>query len=127
MCKRKLQMVGTGTSTSNGLKISSFGQPNEVQELGRLQIGKLYLKKRRLKWEEDQEEKWATGKSKLSPGQVINLSTAGRDELMRLPGIGETLANRIIENRPFKTIDSLLEVNGIGPKTLETIRSYLKL
>jgi Holliday junction resolvasome RuvABC DNA-binding subunit len=46
---------------------------------------------------------------------------------MKLPGIGEKMANRIIENRPYKTPKDLLKVPGIGPKTLEKIEGYLRM
>ena len=46
---------------------------------------------------------------------------------MRLPGIGEELANRIIEGRPYKSIDSVIEVDGIGAGKLAKITPFLKL
>jgi competence protein ComEA len=49
---------------------------------------------------------------------------------MQLPGIGETLAHRIVETRetggPFPSPDDLRRVRGIGPKKLEEIRPYLR-
>jgi competence ComEA-like helix-hairpin-helix protein len=57
----------------------------------------------------------------------INPNTAARDELMRLPGIGEKTANAIIEHRPFSTLEELDRVPGIGPKTLERITPYTTL
>ena len=57
----------------------------------------------------------------------INPNTAARDELMRLPGIGEKTANAIIESRPFTSIDELDRVPGIGPVILGKIRPYLVL
>ena len=55
----------------------------------------------------------------------ININAAPRDELKRLPGIGEVIANRIIENRPYRRVDALLDVPGVGKKTLSEIRQYL--
>ena len=49
---------------------------------------------------------------------------------MQLPGIGPTLAKRIVESRqaagPFADQDDLRRVRGIGPKTMEQIRPYLR-
>jgi competence protein ComEA len=53
----------------------------------------------------------------------ININSADRDQLMLLEGIGESYAQRIIEHRekngPFQQPEDLLNVKGIGPKTLE--------
>ncbi|ODN31104.1 ComEA family DNA-binding protein [Fervidobacterium thailandense] len=58
--------------------------------------------------------------------QLLNINTATVSELEKLPGIGPTKAAEIIryrtENGPFKSVDELLNVKGIGPKTLEKIR-----
>jgi competence ComEA-like helix-hairpin-helix protein len=56
----------------------------------------------------------------------LNINTASAAELELLPGIGPALAARIIEDRlaagPFKSVDDLDRVKGIGPKTLERVR-----
>ncbi len=64
-----------------------------------------------------------------APAEKININTADKDELAGLPGIGETLAQEIINYRqthgPFTSVDQLKEVNGIGEKRLEDIRSLV--
>ena len=77
--------------------------------------------------EEEAELSLSTSSSPLKAKEKININTAARDELMRLPGIGEVLANRIIERRPFEKIDAIGEVEGIGRKKLEDIRPNLKV
>jgi competence protein ComEA len=59
----------------------------------------------------------------------VDLNAAGWPELAQLPGIGETLAQRIVESRlrngPFATHDDLRRVSGIGPKKLAKMKPYL--
>lgn len=66
-----------------------------------------------------------------SDAGVVYVNTASREELVTLPRIGEAMAQRIIDyreaNGAFETVEDLLEVNGIGPATLETIRPYISL
>jgi competence protein ComEA len=63
------------------------------------------------------------------PAFHVDVNTADWPELAQLPGIGKTLAQRIVEVRhadgPFLDHDDLRRVRGIGPKTLEAIRPYL--
>ena len=44
---------------------------------------------------------------------------------MRLPGIGELSAKRIIEARPFKAVKELQLIEGIGAKTFARITPFL--
>jgi len=57
----------------------------------------------------------------------LHLNEADADALARLPGIGPALAERIVAARPFATVDDLLRVRGIGPKTLAALRSKVRL
>ncbi|MDF1812181.1 MAG: helix-hairpin-helix domain-containing protein [Verrucomicrobiales bacterium] len=56
---------------------------------------------------------------------IVDPNTAPRDELMTLHGIGETLAVRIIEARPYKNSDDLLKVKGFGEGTLIRLQDRL--
>lgn len=62
---------------------------------------------------------------------LININTATRDELTTLPGIGETLANRIVAYRnihgPFVSEDQLLNVEGIGSGKLRSILNLITI
>lgn len=59
----------------------------------------------------------------------ININVASVEDLMLLPGIGETYAKRIVEYRskfgPFISINDLTKVKGIGEAKLDTIRDYI--
>ncbi|MBY6276067.1 helix-hairpin-helix domain-containing protein [Symbiobacterium thermophilum] len=60
---------------------------------------------------------------------LVNINTAGQAELETVPGIGPALARAIItyrtEHGPFQSVDDLINVSGIGSKTLEKIRPYV--
>lgn len=80
---------------------------------------------RRAQRADDQQLAVILGKAPVADGELIDLNHASRDELMRLPGIGEEYANRIIENRPYEKIDQILDIPRIGKGTLEKLRPYL--
>ena len=59
----------------------------------------------------------------------LNINTATVEELTTLPGIGEKLAERIIDyrekNGSFSAVEELCNVSGIGEKRLDAIREYI--
>lgn len=58
----------------------------------------------------------------------VNINTCTKDELLSLPGIGEVLADRIIDYReqtPFKNIEDIMNVSGIGEKKFESIKEMI--
>ena len=60
---------------------------------------------------------------------AVNLNTATAEELQTLSGIGEKKAADIISYReahgPFKQVDDLLQISGIGEKTLDKFREQV--
>lgn len=59
----------------------------------------------------------------------VNINTAGREELTRLPGIGNIYAERIIKFRKrehlFKRKEEIMEIKGIGRKTFENLKDKI--
>lgn len=70
----------------------------------------------------------STGSSQEYQGKV-NLNTADETQLQTISGIGPSKAKKIIAyreaNGPFKSVDDLKNVSGIGEKTLESIRDQI--
>ncbi|MDP9233045.1 MAG: ComEA family DNA-binding protein [Actinomycetota bacterium] len=62
---------------------------------------------------------------------IVNINTADEPTLELIPGVGPVTANAILDYRNrigrFATIDQLLDVNGIGPATIENIRPYITI
>jgi comEA protein len=62
---------------------------------------------------------------------MVNINTAQAEELVRIPGIGPKTARKVILYRQkrgiFMTPEDLLLIKGIGEKTLDKMRPYLKL
>jgi competence protein ComEA len=101
---------GAGTAPDTPDQITS-GSRVEIAEDGHHQLSRMH------------------GAELLTLGLAIDLNRATATDLDALPGLGPALAQRIMDYRqqhgPFKTIDDLIQVSGIGPKLLEKIKPHL--
>lgn len=63
--------------------------------------------------------------------ELVAINRATAEELEELPGVGPVLAERIIahreENGPFKVVEDLLEVTGIGERMLASLRDLVRV
>jgi DNA uptake protein ComE-like DNA-binding protein len=71
----------------------------------------------------------AASRSSPAPAStgMIDINTATKEELKKIPGIGDALAERIIEARPFASADDVKKVKGVGSgKKYEQIRPHFR-
>jgi len=65
----------------------------------------------------------------LLPNQTVNINAASQEELMLLPGIGEKLAESIVEyrteNGKFRYIEDIMDVDGIGKGKFNAIKDII--
>ena len=71
----------------------------------------------------------ATPPAPVADPRPLDLNHASEDEISRLPGVGPSLARRIVEERDrrgrFESSDSLRDILGLGPKKLAALRDYV--
>ncbi len=63
-------------------------------------------------------------------GELININTANIDDLIRLPGVGEKTAEKIIKYRKVNTFESIydiMNIKGIGQKKFDNMKKYLAI
>lgn len=71
------------------------------------------------------------GTTSSSSGEVININTANKEQLMKISGVGKTKAEAIIEHREkngdFKKKEDITKVKGIGKATFEKIKDKIEV
>ncbi len=96
-----------------GYAVEYFEDDAFIMETAATDDGALYI--------EESGDKETDGK--------ININSADKVELVKLSGIGETLAQRIIDyrtkNGPYGTIEEIMNVSGIREKKFEAIKDYI--
>ncbi len=62
-------------------------------------------------------------------GKTVNINTAPKEELMLLPGVGESTAEKIIayrsEHKGFRKIEDIQKIKGIGKKKFEKLKPFI--
>ena len=70
----------------------------------------------------------ARAQKPLAPGEKIDIASAPSEELRRLSGVGPSLAGAIIRERaarPFRSVEDLDRVPGVGPATFDRLREHV--
>lgn len=61
---------------------------------------------------------------------ILNINTATRSELIDLPGVGESTADKIIayrdRNKKFNKPEDIMKISGIGKKKFDKLKSHIK-
>jgi competence protein ComEA len=63
--------------------------------------------------------------AKQIPKEKLDINSASAGELQQLPGIGEALSKKIVENRPYKRKDELVQKKVIPAPTYEKIKDHV--
>jgi len=69
-------------------------------------------------------------KKKELPTSIININKAGKEELMKLPGVGEKMAEKIVlyrSSQQFRLPEDLMNVSGIGEKKYEKMKPFISV
>ena len=115
---------------SNASNTASSSSSSEIAAKDQ-EIADLKKQIEELKTSADQSPKSETVAPTTAQSNLININTATLSELDSLPGIGPAYAQRIIDYRTskggFSSINDLLNVKGIGNKTLEKFKDKITL
>ncbi len=108
-------------------KSSDRSQKNQSQQFDYSIPDSIFLERSR-----EPQHQGVGSSTEKPPGKkkpVVNINTATKKDLMKLPGIGEAYAERIISYRedfgPFTSVEQLERVKGIGKTRVERLRPYL--
>jgi competence protein ComEA len=73
----------------------------------------------------------SAGAAALRRGERLDVNRASAAELELLPAVGPSLAARIVADRasrgPFRTVEDLARVHGIGPRTVERLAPHIRV
>lgn len=100
---------------------------NEIAEFKSLSID---IDESKLNYTQENLSKSDDIKPKISV-KSLDVNTASKNDLMTLPKIGPVTAEKIIQYRddfgPFKSIEDLLKIKGIGQKTLDQLKPFIQI
>lgn len=83
------------------------------------------------KFRSSKPKHWPMERIRTEKNGSVRINNADEEELIQLPGIGETISGLIVSERsingPYYYAEDLESVRGIGPRTLENIRNMIDM
>lgn len=116
---RVIDAVNAAGGLKNDADLDKINLAKKLQDEDKIYIPKIG---------EDIDKNLLDFQNSAEDGNKININICTKEELMSLPGIGEVLADRIIQYRektPFKKVEDLMNVSGIGEKKFESIKDMI--
>ncbi|MEI7864465.1 MAG: helix-hairpin-helix domain-containing protein [Chthoniobacterales bacterium] len=124
---------GVGRTTPGGLAVDDAkAKMDDLELLAAVRRAGLWSKMDQsklaaLREERREEVRSLESEFALRPGQILDVNDASVAEIELLPGVGPLLAERIVDGRPYKSLEDLRRVPGIGDKMFARIKDLLKL
>lgn len=125
-----LQLPGVGPGLADRISAArdghgGFGSTDELRTVPGVGPGRM---ERLRPWVTTNAGLPVENPKKASPSAVLDLNEATVEQLTHLPGVGPKIAQRIVDERnrgPFRSVEELRRVYGIGAKTLERLRPHV--
>jgi len=120
-----------GSRVADALELAGGPSPDasldDLNLAGKLQDGQKVMVPRRIQASTSPQD----GAPSAQQSSLTNINTATVEDLDKLPGVGPSMAQRILDyrtkNGPFSSVDELDNVEGIGPKKLENLRELVTI
>lgn len=130
---RVIDAIKEAGGLTNEADISKVNLAYILADAQKIYIPNINEKKETSIIEEGSKEQIVTGESSKQVAQeesiMVNINTASAEELQKLPGIGSSIANRIVayrkENGKFNTIEEIQNVSGIGTSKFNKIKNNI--
>ena len=114
-------IIKTAGGTTENANLASVNLAYELSDGEKIYIPSIF----------DDENEYNLSSGNTNVSGKININKANSEELQKINGIGEALANRIIsyrnENGRFSSVEDIKNVSGIGDKKYESIKEYIAI